>query len=80
MGRCWPALHLGSPAGMRMAAESSGGHPGEPVIGACWNWHNGYRDPIANDPNVVDDTLSRRRCRVRSIRSGLRAFLHSLFY
>jgi hypothetical protein len=27
-------------------------------MGECWNWHNGYRDPIANDPNVVDDTLS----------------------
>ncbi len=30
----------------------SGGHPGEPAIGECWNWFNGYRDPIANDPNV----------------------------
>lgn len=32
----------------------SGGHPGEPQMGACWNWFNGYRDPIANDPNVTD--------------------------
>jgi hypothetical protein len=23
--------------------------------GACWNWFSGYRDPIANDPNVVPD-------------------------
>lgn len=22
---------------------------------ACWNWFVGYRDPIANDPNVVPD-------------------------
>lgn len=22
---------------------------------ACWNWFVGYRDPIANDPTVVDD-------------------------
>jgi len=22
---------------------------------ACWNWVKGYRDPIANDPNVVPD-------------------------
>jgi hypothetical protein len=29
--------------------------PGEPQVGACWNWFNGYRDPIANDPNVVTD-------------------------
>jgi hypothetical protein len=29
--------------------------PGQPQTGACWNWFSGYRDPIANDPNVVDD-------------------------
>jgi hypothetical protein len=29
--------------------------PGQPQPGACWNWFSGYRDPIANDPNVVDD-------------------------
>lgn len=23
--------------------------------GSCWNWFIGYRDPIANDPNVVPD-------------------------
>lgn len=28
---------------------------GSPVAGACWNWFNGYRDPIANDPNVLPD-------------------------
>lgn len=26
--------------------------PGEPQPGECWNWFSGYRDPIANDPNV----------------------------
>jgi len=31
-------------------------YPGEPQPGACWNWYNGYRDPIANDPNVVSDS------------------------
>ncbi len=31
------------------------GYPGEPQPGACWNWFNGYRDPIANDSNVVPD-------------------------
>ncbi len=29
-------------------------YPGEPEIGECWNWFNGYRDPIANDPVVPD--------------------------
>lgn len=30
----------------------SGGHPGEPKLGECWNWFNGYRDPIANDVTI----------------------------
>lgn len=29
---------------------------GTPAAGACWNWFNGYRDPIANDPDVVADS------------------------
>jgi hypothetical protein len=29
--------------------------PGGPVLGACWNWRNAYRDPIANDAGVVSD-------------------------
>ena len=33
-------------------------YPGEPQTGQCWNWFSGYRDPIANDPNVVDDSVS----------------------
>ena len=28
-------------------------YPGVPAAGACWNWFNGYRDPIANDTGVV---------------------------
>lgn len=31
---------------------------GEPNTGACWNWFSGYRDPIANDPDVTDDSSS----------------------
>jgi hypothetical protein len=31
---------------------------GEPATGACWNWYSGYRDPIANDPDVVADSDS----------------------
>lgn len=30
-------------------------YPGEPQPGECWNWWSGYRDPIANDPDVVPD-------------------------
>jgi hypothetical protein len=26
--------------------------------GQCWNWFVGYRDPIANDPNVVQDSAA----------------------
>lgn len=33
-------------------------YPGEPQPGACWNWFNGYRDPIANDPNVAPDSVA----------------------
>jgi len=32
-------------------------YPGEPQAGECWNWFSGYRDPIANDPNVVPDSV-----------------------
>jgi hypothetical protein len=31
---------------------------GEPATGSCWNWFSGYRDPIANDPDVTDDSSS----------------------
>ena len=30
--------------------------PGQPANGACWNWFNAYRDPIADDPAVVTQT------------------------
>jgi hypothetical protein len=33
-------------------------YPNEPEIGQCWNWFNGYRDPIAKDPVVPDPTTS----------------------
>lgn len=32
-------------------------YPGTPAPGACWNWFNGYRDPIANDTQVYDDSI-----------------------
>ncbi len=33
-------------------------YPGEPQPGQCWNWFNGYRDPIANDQNVAPDSVA----------------------
>jgi hypothetical protein len=33
-------------------------YPGEPQAGECWNWFSGYRDPIANDPDVQPDTVA----------------------
>lgn len=32
-------------------------YPGQPQPGSCWNWFNGYRDPIANDTQVVEDSV-----------------------
>ena len=32
-------------------------YPGQPNIGECWNWFNGYLQPIQQDP-VVPDTVS----------------------
>jgi hypothetical protein len=29
-------------------------YPGEPAIGECWNWFNGYLGPIQQDPVVSD--------------------------
>ena len=35
------------------------GHGGPAGSGnVCWNWFVGYRDPIANDPNVQPDTAA----------------------
>lgn len=37
----------------KQTAEGAASHPGlVPAAGACWNWFNGYRDAIANDPDV----------------------------
>jgi len=29
-------------------------YPGEPNIGECWNWFNGYLQPIQQDPTIPD--------------------------
>lgn len=32
--------------------------PGEPQPGECWNWWNGYYDPIKNDPDVAPASVA----------------------
>jgi hypothetical protein len=33
-------------------------YPGQPEIGECWNWFNGYLKPIQQDPVVPDPTVA----------------------
>ena len=33
-------------------------YPGQPQIGQCFDWFNGYLDPIQQDPVVADQTLT----------------------
>ena len=44
-------------------------YPGEPNIGECWNWFNGYLGPIQADP-VVADTVTSDLSSVASSVSG----------
>jgi hypothetical protein len=50
-GSC--AYHTAQPAGWHGDVYT----PNLPnqSTGACWNWFIGYRDPIANDPQVIPD-------------------------
>jgi hypothetical protein len=50
-------------------------YPGEPAIGACWNWWNGYLGPIQQDP-VVADTVDTA---LTSAASSVSGTLDSLF-
>jgi hypothetical protein len=45
--------------------------PGGPALGACWNWFNAYRDPIANDPVVADTVASSVSGAATSLESAL---------
>jgi hypothetical protein len=49
--------------------------PGEPATGACWNWFNAYRDPIANDTQVVPDSM----IDMGAVASSVSGSLESLF-
>jgi len=48
---------LGS-AGQRCISDRQAGACHYQNSGVCWNWFVGYRDPIANDRNVVPDAQS----------------------
>ena len=50
-------------------------YPGEPAIGACWNWFNGYLGPIQQDP-VVADTVDTA---LTSAASSVSGSIDSLF-
>ncbi len=45
---------MGDP-GVRCVEDRQAGSCKWQEAGACWNWFIGYRDPIANDPNVNPD-------------------------
>ena len=50
-------------------------YPGEPNIGECWNWFNGYLGPIQADP-VVPDTVTSD---LSSAASSVSGSIESLF-
>jgi hypothetical protein len=45
---------MGDP-GVRCVEDRQAGSCQWKEAGQCWNWFIGYRDPIANDPNVKPD-------------------------
>jgi hypothetical protein len=53
--RCISDRQSGACTWKQSSTSSLLAFPGEPQPGACWNWFSGYRDPIANDPDVVSD-------------------------
>ena len=55
--RCISDRQSGACTWKQSASSPLLAYPGEPQAGACWNWFSGYRDPIADDPNVVADSV-----------------------
>jgi hypothetical protein len=43
--------------GKRCISDRQAGSCQWQEAGGCWNWFVGYRDPIANDPNVKPDPI-----------------------
>lgn len=56
--RCISDRQSGACTWKQTASSSLLAYPGEPQPGACWNWFSGYRDPIANDTDVTEDSVS----------------------
>jgi hypothetical protein len=48
---------MGEP-GQRCVTDRQAGSCVWREAGQCWNWFVGYRDPIANDPKVQDDSAA----------------------
>jgi hypothetical protein len=46
-------------------------HPGDPEIGECWNWDNGYFEAIRRDPVVPDPTPAEQLSAAGSAASSL---------
>jgi len=49
---------MGEPGQRCTSDRQSGACVWRDAQGECWNWFKGYRDPIANDPNVKDDPVA----------------------
>lgn len=56
--RCISDRQAGSTAYTQTTTSPLLSIPGEPQPGEPWNWWSGYHDPIANDPDVVEDSVS----------------------
>jgi hypothetical protein len=69
--RCISDRQSGACTWHQSTAWVSLGIPGEPQPGECWNWFSGYRDPIANDPNVVADSVGSLATSALSAAAGL---------
>jgi hypothetical protein len=46
---------MGNPGQACVSDRQAGSCVWKDSTSQCWNWFVGYRDPIANDPNVVPD-------------------------
>jgi hypothetical protein len=54
----WSDPALGEPGQRAIQDRQQGACKWRDGQGQCWNWFTGYRDPIAFDPEVKDDTAA----------------------
>lgn len=52
----WSDPALGNAGKRGISDRQAGACKWRDASGSCFNWFSGYRDPIANDPNVVPDS------------------------